>query len=200
MPKSKDVGHKAVREQLFTLMRSAHEGKPGLEWFGQLAARAGYVRVEGGAGEGLALASFQGLAVGLGISERALRKLIAEGLPVYRQGLGNQPSVFNVFAVVKWIRDRDERAGGSRQKSKVVEEELLVEQLKKERRLNDRAEGKLIERSSVVEGFSRICSPLKNHLEMLQSKVPKPVVDEILEVLGLVNREFEKTFGGQVAG
>lgn len=160
-------GGEALRAQLYNLMRAAQEGKAGAAWFRQLALRAGFVSVaDGKGGKAVALVSAVALQVGFGISERTLRRWVAEGMPVFEPGLGNKPSTFDLFAVMKWRDEKREREKPKEDAGRnEAAERLTLARAKAIERENALAEGELCYRRGISDQATVITSRFRAEMD-----------------------------------
>jgi hypothetical protein len=94
MSMSKTNPEQGTREKLYAMLRGAHDGTESLTWFHNLVIRAGYTKVQ--IGVDALLVTVNQLVKIWGLSMRTVRCMIAEGLPCARQGVGAEPSLFDL--------------------------------------------------------------------------------------------------------
>jgi hypothetical protein len=134
----------SIQGKLYEMLTGAHSGDAKLLWLNKLVERAGYVRYEGGSG--VLLVNFKQLEKVLGLSARALRGLLSEGLPCARPGVGSNPALFDLAAVLAWHREQK----GSGNKSEWLEEWRRQRAIEAKRN-NDVAEGRLMPVGRIVD-------------------------------------------------
>lgn len=147
-----NAGGEALRSQLFNLLAAAKDGRPGLEWCREVVGRAGWAPVVDGKGAAVALVSFQALVAGLPVSAATLRRWIRDGLPVYEQGLGNRPSRFDLFAVMKWReKSLEKTAAPTASETKEAEAAVLRARAKKLELQNEAFENQFVRRAWIKQ-------------------------------------------------
>lgn len=170
-----------TQTRLLDMLRRAHAGEEAYGWLNLIAERAGYFKLGDTAGPVMVTA--KQLEHLLERSTRAIRVLIAEGMPVSKPGVGAKPALFDAKAVLDWVRTRETGdpmlAGIGGGTSKALEA-YRREMARKAKRENEVAEGVLVERTDVIDKMNRLGKLLRAGFEGI-GRLYGPEVEEAIQ-------------------
>ena len=173
-----------TQARLLDMLRRAHAGEEAYGWLNLIAERAGYFKL--GETMGPVMVTAKQLEHLLERSTRAVRILIAEGLPCAKPGIGAKPSLFDAKAVLDWVRTRESGdpmlAGIGGGTSKALEA-YRREMARKAKRENELAEGVLVERTDVIDKMNRLGKLLRAGFEGIGRLYGAEVEEAIQRIL-----------------
>jgi phage terminase Nu1 subunit (DNA packaging protein) len=193
---------KKHQEELAALLAKAQKGEPGYGWLNVLVVRAGYARVQGFHDTGVILATARQLAEYFSVSERTIRSWAKDGMPMYRESVGNQAALFDVIAVSQWKTKRDIGRGvseedllleGSGPSSKWLEE-CRKEKARELKRRNDVEEERLLPASDVAQLMADTGRMLRDEFIAVERAFGEEVGDAIRSALARAEEGWRKAF------
>jgi phage terminase Nu1 subunit (DNA packaging protein) len=144
------------------------------------------------------LLSTRALLEKLGFSERTLYKYCQQGLPIAKRGKGRALSFFRLSDVEEWIAEHVEGAvekdfRDSDETSPFLEK-YREERYRREKRLNDIAEGRLLEMDQAREELQVIFGKLRARLEAVGRAHGPAVADALKDAIDGAAQDAEEKF------
>lgn len=188
---SKSV-QKLLQKRVAEMVRAAGEGMDSMLWLDRLITSVGYIRRPKGDG---VFATIEQLGRIVRSPNRALRDLIAQGLPCAQQGKGRTPALYDVAAVADWLRRKGESDGwlgfGD---SPTLERLRLAEAERKERR-NAVEAGRLVPLERVQAEAAALGATLKAELAAVGRSFGPEVDAAIDKAVEQIRSRMHEQFG-----